>query len=99
MSLHGVPPERRRREGSLVAQRPDPDVGRAFSLVTFSLRVCIDRRHGGHMCGDMVDGLCIGGRLAQVDLHQLVVDEEHIEQSIGRGARADRHGLATKWVG
>ena len=30
------PPEQRRREGSLAAQPPDPDVGVPFSLVTFS---------------------------------------------------------------
>ncbi|ACO77148.1 hypothetical protein AvCA_09090 [Azotobacter vinelandii CA] len=25
----------------------------------FFLSGCTDRRHGGHMCGDMVDGLCV----------------------------------------
>ena len=37
-SLRDVPLEQCRSEGSLVAQRPDPDVGVAFSLVTFSWR-------------------------------------------------------------
>ena len=32
------PKEPHRSEGSLAAQRADPDVGRVFSLVTFSLR-------------------------------------------------------------
>ena len=36
-SLRDVPPEQRRREGSLAAQRTDPDVGCPSSLLTFFL--------------------------------------------------------------
>src|SRR5690606_37939376 len=32
-------------------------IGSPFSLLTFFLATCMDRTHGGHVCGDMVDGL------------------------------------------